>query len=326
VIDINTLIAGERRIQLWGLDDMESLSPRIRHNAIMALVNLIGSEPVECEIFDREAQTIIAQCANINNIDLGLFLIQQGYASVKRAEVLGSYLETPYLEAEQQAQQRGLGLWSAGTGGTGDSQSEGKVLFTTAFLFFVCLIIAFTVLTLVIMKGFQKVIDAQNQNIDMMSRERQIREKERMIIAMLLDSELKANKSKIEAYLVVYEEMLRSMKDPDREPRYKSTGDIVQKQPILDRVIFDRNTDKLDILGRDLASALVHFYARIKTNPEYINLEPETPEPEAITIIEEVISGARKLNDMADSLMRKFENRGITIDQDELDRSLGTGE
>lgn len=146
----------------------------------------------------------------------------------------------------------------------------------------------------------------------MMAKERKLREKERNIIAVMVDSEIKANKAKIEAYLVVYEEMLKALKDPDRPPKYKKAGDIVQKQPALDRSVFDRNTDKLDLLGRDLASEMIHFYARIKSSPEYENLEPDMELEQVTAIVEDVVKRGGRLNELAEKLLGSIESSGLT--------------
>jgi len=161
-----------------------------------------------------------------------------------------------------------------------------------------------------IMRGFQKVIAAQNQNMDMVTRERQLRDKERKIFATMLDSEIKANKSKIEAYLVVYEEMLKDLTNTERSPKYKKTGDIVQAQPALGRSVFDRNANKLDILGDSLSSEVIHFYARIKSSPDYINLEPDTPDEEALAVVEKALKDAGRLNKIADRLIDSLGQRG----------------
>lgn len=324
VLDTNLLLAGEQKFALWGLNDSMPLPPRLKARAWNALEDLTAQGPLTCEILGRDGALAEAQCTNTQNIDIGLRIIQEGFASVDREDVIGSALEDPYIEAEKNARQRELGMWSYGEDAQ-SSEAGGHTTFVAVLMFFVFLLVAFGILSALIMKGFQRVIDAQAENVDIMNRERRIRDKERMIIAMLLDSELKANKSKIEAYLVVYEEMLRSMKAPDREAKYKSAGDIVQKQPILDRVVFDRNTDKLDVLGRKLASSLVHFYARIKTEPEYINLEPDLPEKDAIAIVEKALDNARNLNNMAEDLLKSFEASGIAAGRVDLGDGEGSG-
>ena len=185
------------------------------------------------------------------------------------------------------------------------------MMLSFGFILFLCIIGAFTFLSIIVMRGFQKVVDAQSDNIEMIMKERKLRNQEREVVAIMLDSELKANKAKIEAYLAVYEEMLRSMKDPERPPKYKKSGDIMQRQPALARSVFDRNTDKLDMLGARLSSELVHFYARIKSAPDYANLEPSTPLEEAVATLERAIAGARRLDGLAGRLLEAFASGGI---------------
>ncbi len=129
----------------------------------------------------------------------------------------------------------------------------------------------------------------------------------------MLEAELKANKSKIEAYLVIYKEMLTSLQDSKREPEYKKAGDIVQLQPALDRSVFDGNTDKMDLLGRRLASAVIHFYARIKTNPDYVNLEPEAPLDEVLERVEKAVKNAEFLDKQLGKLIDAFSQQGLGL-------------
>ncbi|MEZ5919531.1 MAG: hypothetical protein R3D66_06470 [Alphaproteobacteria bacterium] len=128
---------------------------------------------------------------------------------------------------------------------------------------------------------------------------------------MMLDSELKSNKAKIEAYLVVYREMLQALENPERTPKYKKAGDIVQRQPALDRVVFDRNTDKLDILGDRLSSEIIHFYARIKSKPDYINIEPDMALEEVTGIVQKAIQNAERMNKIAENLIDLFSEGGL---------------
>jgi hypothetical protein len=180
-----------------------------------------------------------------------------------------------------------------------------------SFVLFLLVAATFTALAIIIMRGFKSVIQAQNDNLEMMGRERHLKNMERGIVATMLDSEMKANKSKIEAFIVVYEEMLRSLRDTSKEAKYKSSGDIVQKQPVLSRSVFDRNTDKLDVLGRKLSSDLIHFYARVKTNPEYVNIEPEMSLTQATEVVQSSVSRAKKLNELIETLLEEFEKSGV---------------
>ena len=310
--DATTLVVGSDRVHLWGIEESDVMSAAFKLKVRTALDNAIGGKQVECEVRHRSSSTLYAQCVNSSDIDLGLYMIQQGYASVDRALVYGTAFEEAYIQAEMEAQDRGLGIWAdPGRSGQGPSgAADGVLMLSFGFILFLCIIVAFTVLSIIIMRGFQKVVDAQNDNVEMMSKERKLRDQERGIVAIMLDSELKANKAKIEAYLVVYDELLKALKDPSRPPKYKKTGDIVQKQPALDRSVFDRNTDKLDTLGDRLSSGLIHFYARIKSKPEYENLDPNMDLPEAIALVEGVVKAARRLDKLAGDLIEAFSKQG----------------
>lgn len=308
-VDGSTLMAGNTSISLWGVQKIEGMSAPFMVAARTALDNAAGSQKVRCELKSRTENNIVAQCSNASDTDLGLFMLQQGFVTADRGLVYGTVFEGPYIQAEQQAEGQGLGVWAKGD----DTQAAGgdsNLMLMLGFILFLCIIVTFAVLSILIMRGFQKVVAAQRDNMDMVSRERALRDKERMIFAMMLDSEIKSNKSKVEAYIAVYDEMMRSLKDTTRPPKYKKVGDIVQSQPALDRSVFDRNTDKLDILGDRLSSEVIHFYARIKTNPDYINLEPNMPLEEAQSIVEKGLKSADRLNTIADRLIDMFSQGG----------------
>ncbi len=306
-----TLMAGQTPVELWGIEPGEGADPSTKLRARTALDNAIGGKKISCELKAKSSDDVSAQCVNASDIDLSLFMLQQGYATVDRAAVYGTIFEDAYIQAETRAQSKGIGIWTPTGTSTGGGGSDGTLMLSFGFVLFLCIIGAFTFLSIIIMRGFQKVVDAQNNHIALMTKERKLRDQEREVVAVMLDSELKANKAKIEAYLAVYEEMLKSMRDPDRTPKYKKSGDIVQRQPALARSVFDRNTDKVDALGSRLSSELVHFYARIKSNPEYVNLEPHMELEEAIEVVERSLKHARRLNDLAGRILDSFAASGI---------------
>ncbi len=308
--DAATLMAGQTPIKLWAVEKVDSQSAAFDLRGRTALDNVVGQGKITCEVKGRDGAAVLAQCTNALDQDLSLYMLQEGFVTVDRAAVYGTVFEDPYIQAEMQAQARGAGVWGAEKNEAG-GQQDGVYMVSFGFILFICIIAAFMVISVIIMKGFQKVIDAQNQNVEMMSKERKLRDKERGIVAVMLDSELKGNKAKIEAYLVVYEEMLKTLKDPDRAAKYKKAGDIIQKQPALSRSVFDRNTDKLDMLGARLSSELIHFYARIKTTPDYITLEPSTPLDEVVATLEKALNGARRLDGLAGKLLDAFASGGI---------------
>lgn len=307
------LMAGKIAVHLWGIESIAAALPAFKLKARGELADVVADGDVECEIKRRDVSGIFAQCQNATGLDLGLYMIQQGYASVDRTAVYGSVFEDVYVQAEREAQQKNMGIWAHGSGGAdGGSGLNGSVLLMIGGAFLLGVITVIGALSFVMKRGFQKLLDAQQVNTDLMMKERKLKDKERSIVATMIDTELKANKSKIEAYLVVYEEMLNALKDPERPPKYKKAGDIVQAQPVLSRAIFDRNNDKLDVLGHELSSDLVHFYARIKTNPDYQNLEPDMSLDKAIELVAEAVYSAQRMNDLADNLIEAFERSGVT--------------
>ena len=90
-----------------------------------------------------------------------------------------------------------------------------------------------------------------------------------------------------------------------------STGSTVCPSA-LSRSIFDRNTEKLDVLGTELSSEVIHFYARIKTNAEYTNLDPDMALIDAVAIVERALKNAHRLDNIADRLIDSFSEKGLS--------------
>lgn len=311
--DETDLRAGADTIRLWGVDAVTAGSAPFRLEARTALDNLIDNQPVQCDRKGADGGKILAQCVNHNDVDLGLYMLQNGYVMADRGLVYGSVYEEPYISAEKQAQQKRLGIWAEnGNGKGGDSLEGARTLLIGAFIMLMLFIASFVFLAFVMMKGFKNFMNAQERNNDLMHKERQLKNQERRLVASMLEAELRANKSKIEAYLLIYGEMLKSLKDRTRAPSYTKTGDIVQMQPALDRAVFDRNTDKMDLLGRRLASEVIHFYARVKTNPDYVNLEPDTPLDAARESVEKAVANAKRLDDILVSILDLFGKSGLS--------------
>ena len=167
-------------------------------------------------------------------------------------------------------------------------------------------------LTIVIVIMTQKLVNSHERTANAITKDKKLKERERYIVASLLDAEIKANKSKIEAFLSIYQEMMNSLSDETAgEPKYKTAGDMVQEQPQLTRTVFDANVKKLEVLGHRVASDMSHFYARIKTNPDYHNLEPSTPIEEARQIVKSAVENAQLLNEKAELLIDAIHRQGL---------------
>lgn len=305
-----TLVYGTTPLYLWGVEAVPGMDLPMQVKSRLALDNALGRAAIACDIKLRAADRMEAQCVNQKDLDLGLFVLQQGYATVDRAKVYGTVFETPYLQAEAEAQRNARGLWAAPQG-LAQNKAGDYTLLIFGFIIFILIIGAFTFLSVLIMRGFRSIIEAQTDHLEMISRERRLRDKERGIVALMLHSELQSNRAKIEAFLAVYEETLNGLQDTARAGRLRRAGDIVQKQPALDRTVFDRNTDKVDVLGARLSTELIHFYARIKTNPEYVTIEPDTPAADAIAMVENVLSHARRMLKICEKIIKGFEQSGV---------------
>ncbi len=306
VINSTTLISGDVEISLWGIEKIQAGASIFHLKVRSALEKEVGGKDVLCTVKERYgAQNVRAQCINDQEADLSLFLLQQGYASADRAAVYGSVYERPYLDAEEHARINKRGAWADDVASSsGDAQSQNFMM--AAVFMMAVFILALGLLGFYIMRGFGRVVDIQNQSIDLASKERALKDKEKYIVASIIDAEIKANKSKIDAYIMVYEEVLQRLDTKGVTPKYQKTGEIIQKQPVLDRSVFDGNTDKLDSFGARLASDVIHYYARIKTVPDYVEVTPDMPQNEVVEILKTVVENAQKMNEISDQLADDF--------------------
>lgn len=127
------------------------------------------------------------------------------------------------------------------------------------------------------------------------AREGELRARERLVIAASMESELLANKTKIEAFLLIYQELLRSLRDPGKAPKYKLGGEIVHEKPALSRNIFDAYISRLELFGPTIAGELSQLYAQIEEDPEYKTLNPEMSQDQAINMVESIVLNAKNL-------------------------------
>lgn len=305
-----SIVTKGRVIPLWGVQHIDDASTLFKVEAQNALNNLIGKAPLECELISVAGEGIHAQCLNNARVDLAHYMLQNGYVVLSRAHIYGSVFEEPYLRASSQAREMNTGIWADGK--TQDSQ-DNIALFNliVALLILVVMIVVAIVLIRIVQQGFHKIIEAQQETLQNFNKEQVLREKEKHVVASMIRSEIEENKSKIEAYLTIYQEMLSDLRDPLKTPKYQTSGDIVQKQPALDRAIFDNNADKMELFERSMASKIVHFYARVKTTPEYLNIDSHVDRDEVAALIEQVVSHAQKLDEQAEMLSQAFSKYGF---------------
>ena len=307
VADEVTLVADQAKISLWGVKKAEVGSPVFELKARTFLENLIGGQKVTCTIkgsFDGQYK---AQCVNASEEDLSLFLLQKGFVILNRSEIFSTIYEAPYVEAENLAQNSELGVWASNAVSVGASDSSGGGFMWSAVFLVGAFIVAIGIISFYIMRGFGRVITLQNQSMDLAAKERELREREKNVIASMIHSEIRENKPKIDAYLTVYEEMLAESMSSDG-PSFMKTGEIVQRQPALSRNVFDGNTGTLNVLGARMASEIIHYYARIKTNPDYVEIKPDMPVEKVREIIKTSVENAKKLDMISSKLLETFCN------------------
>jgi hypothetical protein len=157
-----------------------------------------------------------------------------------------------------------------------------------------------------ILKGFREIAEIQGATTSRVGKERKQMAREREIILSVLDAEISENKTKVNAYVMIHEEILADLKNEKKTPKYQKTGDMVQKQPALSRVAFDENKNKLDLFDEKVASLMIHYYARIKTIPDYADLKPDMPIEEAVRIVDNALDNARKLESISEAILEMF--------------------
>ncbi len=305
VADEATLVADKMKISLWGVRKTEVGSPVFELKARSLLENTIMGQKVTCTIKSVVDEEYRAQCVNADEEDLSLFLLQKGFVTLNRSEIFSTIYEEPYVEAERFAQSSELGVWASSVSSDKLSAAGGgKFMWSAVFL--VCaFIVAIGVISFYIMRGFGRVVSLQNQSMGLAAKERDLREREKNVIASMVHSEIRENKPKIDAYLTVYEEMLAEAMGSD-DPSFMKTGEIVQRQPALSRSVYDGNTGTLNLLGACMASEIIHYYARIKTTPDYFEIKPDMPVEKVREIIKASIDHAKKLDLISSKLLESF--------------------
>lgn len=165
----------------------------------------------------------------------------------------------------------------------------------------------FVVVSLILIVGFMNLKQALDKQVNFERRRQKILiSREKAVLAASLIGEINENKNKCEAFVTIYAEMLRNLRDDTRKPSYQQTGDFVHKTPALSRAVYDSNIANLSMLDPVVATKLSEVYAMIETDPEYLSLEPDLPLDTAVRLVEMVVKNAeathRVLNDLVPSL------------------------
>lgn len=297
-------------ISLWGVEPAYPGDSADAMRARAHLDDLIGSRPVRCLAMRGAPSSgnVQARCLNGQDLDLGLMMVTAGHAAVDRRGVAGSDLATAYVAAEQKARVQGAGVW--GGDAPADTTEEdmraltgGVPIWAIAGALLIVPLLGFLTIAIIMQMGFRQLITLQKYQIaGTQKRERQLKEREKYVIASALEGELMTNRAKLDAFLVIYEELLKSLRDPAKTPKYQRAGDIIHEKPALVRTVYDSHIDKMELLGPQLASELSNLYNMIVPNPDYRTLEPEVPIEKAREQVDRIVRNAERLIEPMDKV------------------------
>lgn len=305
--DNATLRTNKYTVKLWGitLPDVEQSLHKVKVK--LYLDDQIGNQPIRCSVAKWSGNTALAQCINAQEKDLALSLIEAGLAFANRSAIASQPQESAYVQAEQDARNASRGLWSYVNPEPSIfnfDELPPKQLKNFYIVMGVIVggpLLATILMGLFVLNGLGRMQKDVRRYIDRgKANEAEVAKREKLVIAAALEGEMTANRSKIDAFTLIYKEMLKSLKDPSKTPKYKSSGEVIHQTPTLARVVYDQYHDKISLFEPALVKNLSEIYARVKAESEYYNLEPETPLPEAISKVERVIKNAQELIPLID--------------------------
>jgi hypothetical protein len=301
VLDPITLQANGTRIILWGVKPADA--PGLSLKAQDMIERLIGTQPVNCKMISGAAPDIVARCTAFTNEDLGLELINHGYAVLDRRQAGDPVFISTYAAAQKTAHQNGQGVWRL----VDQDDKEGAAPQWLQEMLSWGPIGGLLLVALVMHYRLKRMENLQREEQEEAKhKESTLVSREKSVLISTLESELIENKNRIEAFLTIYGDMLRSMKNVDEVPHYKRAGDIIQKHPFLSHTVFDSSVNKLSLLDMKLASQLSKLYLSLPKEQEYINLEASVPLDTALALVEKVLKEAEAMmpaiNQMIDAL------------------------
>ena len=166
------------------------------------------------------------------------------------------------------------------------------------------IIVGFLVIGFVIRSGFKSIGKRhQKEQEEAIEREDSLHDRERGVLISAMIGELDENKAKIEAFMRIYEAQLEDVADQTKKPKYQqSGGDSVAQYPVLNHTVFEGNSARLSLLGMKMAGDVSRIYSMFHKEAEYINLEADMPQHQAVDIVTRIVSDARSLLPQIDQL------------------------
>lgn len=309
-VDGVSLLTSRYLIPLWGIEPVEASGTTLSLKARTELDNLIGGQAVSCEVKEWRGDRPISRCLNAREKDLALAMIEMGYAVVDRPAVGGSVFDVQYKEAEVRAQHDALGGWALGPqeGGGFVQYFQGNDQLVYGWLIGVLVLpLAGLLLVGIALAArigrLERYIRETISDSDM--RKRELREQERFVVASMIENELSANKGKLEAFIIIYNDLLKSLRQ-SKDHRYQVSGEIVHDAPLLERSVFENNIKRLELLGASMAGEIVGIYGHIQSNPNYTTLDASVPLDEAILKVQKVVTDAESLIPRMDKIIQSL--------------------
>lgn len=292
-IDAVTLRAEGVEVRLWGIEPVNDANSPLAIKAMERLDQLIAGGQVNCKIEGGAVPALIGRCATVEQPDLGVALLNDGLAVRNRRQIYNTMFAQPYGQAEEFARTNAKGIWSQMKEREEKSELSPGVLISLLIgvpaAGFICMGLLMWVL-------LQRMATSQRMEFERArKKENALAERERSVLVSMLEGELAENKNKVDAFLTIYGDMLRSLKDLSETPKYQQVGDIVQRHPSFSHIVFDANVNKLSSLGLQVAGKVSKLYAALPRSQEYINLDPDVPLETAIKLVEKTVSEAQAL-------------------------------
>ena len=314
----NSTIKGEDRNGKEAFVKLMGIKPFSKEQSSydIFLNTIIQDKTTICKIFDKSQRPFVGQCLNHHDQDIALSLIENGIALVNRETLSNNNLKNIYLNAETSARNDNLGEWAkiintinaTDTSSQSTANQNSHLFDDISFYTIIVALIAgpfvgMLIVSMIMYGGFNRLIKLQKYQIaSAQQRDRSLREKEKFIVAASLEGEMNANRAKLDAFIMIYEELLSNLRDPSKEPKYKKFGDIIHETPALSRNVFDTNMDKMDLLGSSIVKDLTKLYMSIEQNPKYKTFEPEAPVEDVIEFVSGIVRNAEHLLEPIDKI------------------------
>lgn len=285
-------------VQLWGAVAPPGAGVADQLRAREALADMLLGGGVVCEA--RPGGTVY--CKNAQGLDLGLSMVQAGYLLVDQGVVEGTALADSYRQAEDQARAQGLGAWAYLK--AKPEHSLGPL--NTPLFALGCILAAMALCHILIIRRISRLQASISETRRLVVKKGEIEHRERTILAAMLEAELRANKTKLEAFAIIYREQ-RAKLGQEGAQAYRRAGDIIHSRPALERVVFERVTDRLHILGPAAARAVAGLYEDMHPETEYIDLAPGMDTAEISRILDGALAACAALAGRIDRVLPSLE-------------------